>query len=83
MSSCSTRRARCATTRSDYDGFILFERVAYGRFTLRIAADSARTAGIMTSIDKQIEIDADRALARLGAIRLSKLARVAAVDPPR
>ena len=27
-----------ATARTDFDGFFLFERVAYGRYTLRVAA---------------------------------------------
>ena len=35
-----------ATTRSDYDGFFLFERVAYGRYTIRISAESARIAKV-------------------------------------
>ena len=29
------------TARSDFDGFFLFERVAYGRYTIRVSRDSA------------------------------------------
>ncbi len=72
-----------ATTRSDYDGFILFERVPYGRFTQRIARESARAVGIGTIIDRQVDIGPDHALARLGAIRLVRLARIAAAEPAR
>src|SRR4029079_10832978 len=35
-----------AKTRTDYDGFFLFERVAYGSYTIRVARDSAEAAKI-------------------------------------
>ncbi len=49
-----------AHTRSDYDGFFLFDRVAYGRYTVRIgqlSADATRLstvlAGVAVVADKQ------------------------------
>src|SRR4030095_5067985 len=33
-----------ASTRTDYDGFFLFERVAYGRYTLRLSDESVLIA---------------------------------------
>lgn len=71
-----------AGTRSDYDGFFLFERVAYGRYTLRLTAESAQAAKVGPSIDKTIEISADRTIVRLGAIRLGRLSHIALADPP-
>ena len=46
-SNWSTRPARSsATARTDYDGFFLFERVAYGNYTIRVAKESAAAAKI-------------------------------------
>ena len=66
-----------AKTRSDYDGFILFERVAYGRYSLRLATDSAKTAGVSAAIGNVIDISPGHSVARLGAIRISKTPRIA------
>jgi hypothetical protein len=70
-----------ATTRSDYDGFILFERVAYGSYHLRLTADSAKAAGVEAAIGQTIEIGADRTVVRLGAIRIVKIAWMALAEP--
>ncbi|MGI8930789.1 MAG: hypothetical protein ACR2FK_00175, partial [Sphingomicrobium sp.] len=70
-----------ATTRSDYDGFILFERVAYGRYTLRLTADSAKVTGSEPAIGAAIEISAGHSVARLGAIRIVKATRIALAEP--
>jgi hypothetical protein len=70
-----------ATTRSDYDGFFLFERVAYGRYSLRLTADSAKAAGVEAAIGRTIEIGADRTVVRLGAIRIVKAPRMALAEP--
>lgn len=70
-----------AVVRSDYDGFILFERVAYGRYTLRLTAGSAKVAGVAQAIDKLIEIGPERTVIRLGAIRLMKADTLALVAP--
>jgi hypothetical protein len=70
--------------RSDYDGFFLFERVAYGRYTLRLSADSAKVAGVERSLNKIVEISPERTVIRLGAIRLLKADRIALAEgaPP-
>ncbi|HXG81995.1 MAG TPA: carboxypeptidase-like regulatory domain-containing protein [Sphingomicrobium sp.] len=66
-----------ATTRSDFDGFFLFERVAYGRYSFRLTGDSARAVGVDPAIDKTAEISAQRTVVRLGPIRLAKLPQIA------
>jgi hypothetical protein len=66
-----------ATTRSDFDGFILFERVAYGRYTFRLAADSAAAAGVDRALAGTAEITPDKTVVRLGAIRIQKRAQIA------
>ena len=70
-----------ASGRSDYDGFFLFERVAYGRYTLRLTAESAKIAGVERAIGKVMEIGPDRTVIRLGAIRLVKADRIALAEP--
>jgi hypothetical protein len=70
-----------ATARSDYDGFILFERVPYGGYRLRLTADSAKAVGVDTAIDRTVEISADKTVVRLGAIRIRKAPQIASVEP--
>ena len=68
-----------ATTRSDYDGFFLFERVAYGRYTVRISAESARIARVATGLGLNATVNADAPTARLGATRVTKTPEIAAI----
>ena len=68
-----------ASTRSDYDGFFLFERVAYGRYSVRIAAESARIARVAAGLNLSATINADTPLARLGAARVVKTPEIAAI----
>ena len=56
-----------ATTRTDFDGFFLFERVAFGRYLIRVAAASAQAAHISQELGASFEIVADKPVARLGA----------------
>ena len=67
------------STRSDYDGFFLFERVAYGRYTVRIAAESARIARVAAGLNLSATINADTPVARLGAARVVKIPEIAAI----
>jgi hypothetical protein len=59
-----------ATTRTDFDGFFLFERAAYGRYTIRIAAESARIAKVSMALNASAEVSGDAPVARMGAIRV-------------
>ena len=70
-----------ATARSDYDGFFLFERVAYGRYSFRLKADSAAAAGVERGIAKTAEISPAKTVVRLGTIKLRKTAQMALADP--
>ena len=70
-----------ATTRSDYDGFFLFERVAYGRYSFRLKAESADSAGVDRAIARTAEISADKTVVRLGPIRIVKAAYIAMAEP--
>ncbi len=68
-----------ATTRSDYDGFFLFERVAYGRYAVRIAAESARIARVATALGLSATVNAEAPTARLGATRVTKMPEIAGI----
>jgi len=57
------------TARTDFDGFFLFERVAYGRYSLRVAGQSAAAARIGTELGVQVVVTPDKPAVRLGAIR--------------
>ena len=67
--------------RSDYDGFFLFERVAYGHYKFRLSSESAKAAGVESTIGKSAEIAPNRTVVRLGTIRIHKLERIALGDP--
>ncbi len=60
------------TTRSDYDGFFLFERVAYGHYVIRISAESAKIAGVATGLGLTASVNAEAPVARLGAVKVIK-----------
>ncbi len=61
-----------ASTMSEFDGFFLFERVPYGRYRLRVGADSARALAVRTVIDSPVEISRGKDVARLGIVRLQQ-----------
>ena len=64
------RGAVVASAISEYDGFLLFARVPYGKYGLRVAEKAARTLDLESALPIAISIDADADIARLGAIRL-------------
>jgi len=66
-----------ATARSDYDGFFLFERVAYGSYRFRLTAPSANAVRVSALIDATATVSPDKPVARLGAIRLLSTSRMA------
>ena len=57
-----------ATTRSEFDGHILFERVPYGRFTLRIGALAAAALKANAALGRTVEVTAERPIAELGSV---------------
>jgi hypothetical protein len=57
-----------ARTRSDFDGFFLFERVPYGRYTLRIAQLSADAAKLSTVLAARADVGPQVPSAHLGAV---------------
>lgn len=70
-----------ASTRSDYDGFFLFERVAFGRYSVRISTESAKIARVGTALGLTAIVDADAPVARLGSAKVVKIPEIAGLPP--
>jgi hypothetical protein len=68
------------TARTDFDGFFLFERVAYGRYMLRVSAAAAAAAKIGVDLGIKVEVDSDHSVVRLGSIQPRLPARIAAAQ---
>jgi hypothetical protein len=58
-----------AVARTDFDGFFLFERVAYGSYTLRVSASSAAAAKIGADLGRTVIVDVKHTVVRLGSIQ--------------
>ena len=71
-----------ARAMSEYDGFFLFERVPYGRYTLQLSKDSERALGPAGELAASIEIGPGKTVERLGTIRLRNTTVVAQARGP-
>ena len=49
-----------ATARTDFDGFFLFERVPYGAYAIRVAAQSAAAGRVATELGARFQVTADK-----------------------
>ncbi|MBO9517899.1 MAG: carboxypeptidase regulatory-like domain-containing protein [Porphyrobacter sp.] len=66
-----------ASTISEYDGFFLFDRVAYGKYRLQLAPDSQLVLGVEANLADGIELGPQQTVDRLGTIRLRLAAQIA------
>ena len=66
-----------ATVRTDFDGFFLFERVAYGSYTVRLGKDSAAAAKIGTDLGIKLVVSDKKPVVRLGGLQVRPLPIVA------
>src|SRR6185369_9063145 len=66
-----------ATTRTDFDGFFLFERVTYGSYTIRVAKDSAAAAKIIADLGLHATVTAEKTVVRLGAVHVTATPAIA------
>ena len=69
-----------ATARSDFDGFFLFEGVAYGEYRLRVLRDSAAAAGIAEDLGVKLAVSADYSVVRLGSIVANPVLKLASAQ---
>ena len=72
------------TTRSEYDGFFLFEFVPYGTYKLRVAALSATVIGVDPQLPNLAELGRGKPVADLGIITARAVGRLAVLaNPPQ
>lgn len=67
------------TARTDFDGFFLFERVAFGSYSLRLDQASAAAAKLATDLGVHIEVKPDKPVVRLGSIAVRSQPQIASV----
>ena len=65
------------TSLTDFDGYFLFERVAYGSYTIRVAKSSASAAKIAADLGVHLVITPDKSIVRLGSIQAVPQAHLA------
>jgi hypothetical protein len=71
------------TTRSEYDGFFLFEYVPYGTYKLRVAALSANVVGVETVLPALAELGKKSGSVDLGIVMAKVAQRIAGVANPQ
>lgn len=71
-----------ARAMSEFDGFFLFDRVAYGRYMLQLAPDSQTALGVAPNLAERVEIGPEKTVERLGTIRLRAAATIAQASGP-
>lgn len=77
------RGAVAATTLSEFDGFFLFQRVPFGRYSLRVNDAAARKIDVKQANGRTIELGRGKDVQRLGPVRLeSDVRTIAVLDPP-
>jgi hypothetical protein len=57
------------TSQSDFDGYFLFDRVAYGHYNVRIAAASAKAVHSAIELNTSATVSGDKPTVRLGGLR--------------
>ncbi|QNM82115.1 carboxypeptidase regulatory-like domain-containing protein [Sphingomonas sabuli] len=61
-----------ATTRSDFDGYFLFERIPYGEYSIRLGKESSEVIGISRDIGVKAVISDEQPVLRLGSTPLER-----------
>lgn len=70
------------TTRSEFDGFFLFEFVPYGTYKLRVSALSANIVGVEASLPALAELGKSKGSVDLGIVTAKPAQRIAGVANP-
>ena len=71
------------TTRSEYDGFFLFEFVPYGRYKLRVATLAANVVGVEPTLAGLAELGKSSGSVDLGIVTAKPSQRIAGVANPQ
>ena len=65
------------TTRTDYDGYFLFEGVPYGTYRIRLAKSSADAVGVDADLHLQVTVTDEHPVARVGSTQLTATPKIA------
>jgi hypothetical protein len=68
-------------TRSEYDGYFLFEGVPYGHYSLRVNALAANIVGVDVRLKDSAILSSEIPAAELGLVIAKAAARIAYADP--
>lgn len=68
------------TTRTDYDGFFLFDHVPYGSYSIQISKASADAVQVERDLNLHATVSHDRTVVRLGVIQTSPLPKIASIQ---
>ena len=68
------------TTRSDFDGFFLFDRVPYGEYRIRLSKDSAHAMGLASDLNVKATVSPTQSIVRLGSIHVGSPAHIASAQ---
>jgi hypothetical protein len=71
------------TTRSEYDGFFLFEFVPYGSYKLRVAAVAAAVVGVEPALPGLAELGKAKGMVDLGIVSARAAHRIASSANPQ
>ncbi len=67
-------------TRSEFDGFFLFESVAYGEYSIRVNPLVADIIGVQSQIEEKAILNADNPTFDFGSLPVSPKIRIASAD---
>ena len=65
---------------SDFDGFFLFDRVPYGKYRVRLSADTAEATKLIADLNIFARVSDEKPVVRLGTIEAQPLPRMASAD---
>lgn len=68
------------TTKSEYDGYFLFERVPYGQYRLRLSAMTAAIIRAEIALNTQVELTKARGMIDIGAVEVRDAVQIAAAE---
>jgi hypothetical protein len=69
-----------STSRTDYDGYFMFDRVAYGHYTVRLAKRSAEAIHVPVELGVALSVTPDRSIVRVGTIQVGATTKIASAQ---
>ena len=68
------------TTRTDYDGFYLFDRVPYGEYSIRISKAASNAVQVVQDLDLRATVSHERTVVRMGTSQVTPLPKIASIN---